>query len=60
MFKSMKKITDKEFKKITSNIILGLFLFSIADVLFYNGVLMLVVFMFYGVILATQKVDSKC
>jgi hypothetical protein len=57
MYRSVKKINMIIYKKLIFNIILALFLFSIVDVLFYNGVLMLIIFMLYGIVLASSKVD---
>ena len=60
LFKSVNNIYDLKIKKLVFNIALALFLYSLVDVLFYNGILMLIIFMLYGTVLASSKVGKKC
>jgi O-antigen ligase len=60
MIKSIKRVNDIRFKKITLDLTLALFLYSLVDALFYNGILMLIVFMLYGIVLSAQKIDFQC
>lgn len=60
MLKSVRAICNSKIKKVSFNIMLGLFLYSLVDVLFYNGILMLMIFMFYGIVLASSKKGVGC
>lgn len=59
MISSIRKITPPAIKALMSNICLGLFFYSIVEVLFYNGVLTLLVFMFYALVICAQKIDFE-
>jgi hypothetical protein len=52
----IRTLSDLRIKKLAVNISIALFLYSIVDVLFYNGVLMLIVFAFYGIVLSAKKI----
>ena len=58
MYLSIKKTIDMQISKFIFNISLALFLFSVVDVIFYNGVLMLIVFLLYAMALSTQKYNG--
>jgi hypothetical protein len=56
MYQSSCRVMVGNVKSFVTNLFLALASFSIVDVLFYNGVLMLIVCFLYGVILSSSKV----
>jgi O-antigen ligase len=56
LFKSSSVIQDKQIRRMCGNSSLALLFFSFVDAVFYNGVLMLIVFMLVGIILSASKI----
>ncbi|NVK51728.1 MAG: O-antigen ligase family protein [Flavobacteriaceae bacterium] len=59
IFKFIIKTKNKNLRILSTNIFISLFLFSIVDVLFYNGVLMLVSFLLMGIVISISKINSN-
>ena len=60
LFLTAQKISNKKLKELSMCLILALAFFSIADVIFYNGILMLSSFIFIGIIFASARIKSTC
>ncbi|WP_347174846.1 O-antigen ligase family protein [Polaribacter uvawellassae] len=59
MVKNYIKIEDDGIRRLIVNITISLFAFSIVDVIFYNGILMLFSFILFGFSLVASKISFR-
>lgn len=55
LYKGISLLSDPDLKSFAFNMFLVLFLYSLVDAIFYNGLLTLIIFLCYGIVMVTKR-----